>query len=246
MELAPEITIRAIDLHLADRILLECLEATDQEGGFFEEVVCGQPWREAYGCVDEKLRPWSLSPHIRELVTVVCELYNEDVQRCGVWVTEYLGEADARELHGASSCRGPLSYDQHDIDKSSRIFSLCVGAPRIFCYREKRGLQWRQIMTTHGMLIEMSPRFQKYYEHEVPSPNEEDFLRYVKEHKDIGRIKNPGQHRYDITVRPRCMSCEATGREACGAPPRNIHDVPMSRGKKKRRRNFSLPPKDEQ
>lgn len=61
--MAPEITIRTIDPHLADRIVLECLEVTDQEGDLdFSAVVPGHPWREAYGCVAE-----SLSPHICEV-----------------------------------------------------------------------------------------------------------------------------------------------------------------------------------
>lgn len=233
MEAEQLVTTTMIDLTQANEILRECLEATEGSGTFcfHQGSVMGKlrPRREAYLCQADKKHDYrysrshvlsgqGISAHIQHFVERYCIRFGEDCENGGVLVNEYPGEKKAREMYGTTSSVAAHSDNEHEIYMKSTIFSLSVGAPRIFRYRKKgkdvdgKNYSWQKILTTHGMLITMLPGFQEQYEHEVPKTKSG---RSATQKQANPTTMNPLEYRYNITVRPACLACEAAGRAAC-------------------------------
>ena len=220
---------------LADDILIECLAATQGEGlfKFQQNYAFGspRPRREAYlsegndhsyrysgKILQSQQPPSSISEFIREY----CIRTNETSTNGGVLVNEYPGEALAMMKYGTHSSVGAHSDDEHKVYLTNTIFSLSVGAPRVFRYRrlgkDTRGksFPWDEIMTTHGMLISMLPGFQEAFEHAVPKPLKRHGRLYDIERQNARTtVRNTHRYRYNLTVRPECIPCVTAQRGAC-------------------------------
>ena len=216
---------------LADEILQECLNATDGKGLFqFRQYKTRghyRPRREAYLREGNISFPYSYSGNlmhsqpvpraISEFIATYCLRTNEASLNGGVLVNEYPGSAKSNLLYNRDSGVGKHSDNSHTVYLTNTIYSLTVGASRIFRYRRLgQDTKWNEIMTTHGMLISMKPGFQVVYEHDVPKPLRKHQALYAQESKHRRFVpQNDDMYRYNLTVRPQCIPCEQARRSAC-------------------------------